>query len=250
MTVKTTMEWGYEPTTFFEAPIDEPLSHGRLTAMAGKATYTLGTPADPLPPDIERSIEGEVDAYFKAWQVATGQTCTLGVTAVAQEAADGRRDVTAKIRGVAALVLGGASVDIVAEVGGKVIIDTRARRISVRQTFARSIAPKLPKSPVLRAMADSYLAAMAQPENELVYLYEILEAANEQHGGDHKTWEVLGIPRPDWRFLHEAACVWPLQQGRHRGQNMPNLRDATREELDKARAVARDVIEAFAARIP
>lgn len=99
-------------------------------------------------------------------------------------------------------------------------------------------------------MADSYLAAMVKPENELVYLYEILEAANEQLGGDHKARKALRITRADWRFLHEAACVLPLRQGRHRGENMPNLRDATGEELDKARAVARNIMEAFATRIP
>jgi hypothetical protein len=168
MTIETTLEWEYEPTTFFEEPIDEPLSHVRLTATAGKATYTLRTPADPLPADIERSIEDEVHAYFKAWQVATGQICTLGATAVAQEAANGARDIAARIRGVGAVVLPGLRVDTVIRVAGKVVGDTRAERINVRQTFARSIAPKLPRSEVLRAMADSYLAAMAQPENELV----------------------------------------------------------------------------------
>jgi len=133
MTARTALEWQYEPATFFEGPIDESLSHGRLTCAAGKATYALAVPADPLPSDVQSAIENEVEAHFKPWQVATGKA--------------------------------------------------------------------------------------------------------------------LGIVNPDWRFIHDAANNMPLRQGVIAASRCPTCSDATREELDRARNVARNIIQSFAARV-
>jgi len=202
-------------------------------------------PANPLPADVQSAIEEEVEAHFKTWQVATGQACKRTTTTTVQTTADGTTTWTSALRGKAAMTFAGRA-DITATVDGKVVADTRADRVKAQHAFVDSIAPKLSKSPVLNAMLDSYRAALAEPENELVHLYEIVEAANRQHGRDQKAWKALGMDEDDWRFLREAANGMPLRQGRHRGEKMPNLRDATQEELERARAVARNIIQAFA----
>ncbi len=56
---------------------------------------------------------------------------------------------------------------------------------------------------------------------------------------------MLGITKRDWSELGRLANIEPLSQGRHRGKNLGAIRDATAEELGKARALAKSMIEAY-----
>jgi hypothetical protein len=88
---------------------------------------------------------------------------------------------------------------------------------------------------------------VADPDNELVHLYEIRDAAAKHYGGKAPALKALGIPQAEWNELDRLANAEPLREGRHRGKHNPGLRKATKEERTQARAIARSIIRAFAA---
>jgi hypothetical protein len=138
-------------------------------------------------------------------------------------------------------------VDLVTtNASGEVIRDTRAERIAGHKRFIASLLPKMSNG-TMRAMVDSYRNAIDDPANELVHLYEVRDAAREHFKDEEAARKALGISRNEWGDLGRLANDAPLKQGRHRGIHAPNLRDAASEELERARSVARKIIEAFAA---
>jgi hypothetical protein len=90
----------------------------------------------------------------------------------------------------------------------------------------------------------SYSAAVNDPANELVHLYEIRDALKKHFGGESEAQKQLSITASEWKRLGHLANG-PLQQGRHRG-SFTQKRPAARHELDEARAIARRWINAFA----
>ncbi len=122
--------------------------------------------------------------------------------------------------------------------------DSKAERIKGDTKFIDSLLPKLFRSAILRALLDSYNAAVGDPSNELVHLYEIREALARHFGGDTEARRRLRIEE-DWKRLGYLANQAPLKEGRHRGRHS-NLRHATTAERDEARKIARHLIEVFA----
>jgi hypothetical protein len=246
MTMKTELEWAYTPVDFFEAPTVLQLTHGQLSVEAGKAILTLALPTDPLPRDLLDSASEGVRAVFEVRQLLTHAAFTLTEPTVVQHSPSGRAIYVS----VADVVVAGMRADvIITDAAGKVITDTGAERIASDTAFVSSLTPKLMKSPTLRLMARSYGRAVQDPSNELVHLYEVRDAAAKYYGKDSVARSTLGVPKAEWQELGHLANDEPLRQGRHRGRQLAGLRDATPQELDRARSVARRILEAFAATV-
>jgi hypothetical protein len=96
-------------------------------------------------------------------------------------------------------------------------------------------------------MIESFGKSIDDPANELVHLYEIRDAAADHFGGEIAARTKLGLSKASWSELGRLANDEPLNQGRHRGRQSELLRDATADELDTARRIARQVLEAFVA---
>jgi hypothetical protein len=86
---------------------------------------------------------------------------------------------------------------------------------------------------------------LVNPDNELVYLYEIRDALGARFGDEMKTRAALGVSGADWKRLGGLCNDEPLRQGRHRGKKGTALRDATHGELEEARTIARSMIEKY-----
>lgn len=129
-------------------------------------------------------------------------------------------------------------------VRGNIKADTRRDRIeAAKEVMLR--ASKYRKEPVVRSLLKSYSAAMADPQNALTHLYEIRDALALKLGGDAEARSTLGITKGQWSRLGYLANEVPLSEGRHRGQKIGQLRDATPAELDEARAIAKHMIQAY-----
>jgi len=87
--------------------------------------------------------------------------------------------------------------------------------------------------------------AANDPENELVYLYEIRDALSTNFGDDRKARTVLSITKSQWSRFGNLCNNEPLRQGRHRGEALGMLRDATAAELKEARDIAGAMIKAY-----
>jgi hypothetical protein len=86
---------------------------------------------------------------------------------------------------------------------------------------------------------------MNDPDKGLAPLYNIRDGLFTKFGGEKQACTTLKISKSDWSDLGILCNPEPLQQGRHPGWHYENLRDATGDELSKARRIAKDMIKAY-----
>jgi hypothetical protein len=220
-----------------------------LLVDAGKATYTLTTPAEPLPSLLRETVDNEVAAIFGARKALKRKSFQLRGPNIIQHTAAGTRNIAMTVGTGAYLVTGGQVDFVVTDAAGNVKADSKAERIVAETSFVRELAQKAAKSATLRAMLDSYGQATDDPDNELVHLYEIRDAASKHYGGEKAARDALGITKTNWQALGRLANDEPLVEGRHRGRQVGSLRNATEAELETARSVARSIIDGFAATV-
>jgi hypothetical protein len=247
MATKTELEFNYEPSDYFEEAHYQRLSDGELRADEGKAVVVLDVPADPVPDVLRVRVSQEVESVFKLRQLLDRRPFRVLPPAAVQYGIAGVEG-RAVFVSIDEVIHAHAAdhVDLVTtNASGEVIHDTRAERIAEHKRFISSLLPKMSNG-TMRAMVDSYCKAIDDPANELVHLYEVRDAAKKYFGNGAAARSALSISRDDWGDLGRLADEEPLNQGRHRGNHAPNLRDGTPEELEQARGIARRIIDAFA----
>lgn len=243
----TTIEWHYSPASFFEQAYALQEADYKLRFDNGLVTATLKSPADPLPTEAFRTIEQRVRGVMEARMITVHQQFTLGCATTAQQYPDGRRGVTVHIKGVARIALSEGRADaVVMDAAGNVIRDTKRERIERDAAFVERVGRAMERSGVLKALLQSYGAAVSDPSDELVHLYEITERLAAHLGGEEAVFQKLGFPKGKWTKLRRLANQVPVRQSRHRGSHDPGVREATKAELEEARSIARDLIYSFA----
>ena len=131
------------------------------------------------------------------------------------------------------------------DVAGNVVRDTRRERLDRERAFREAVARVLPRDPLLRKMLLSYQGAVGDAGNEFFHLFEILEALKTRFRSDAKAQAALGIEPTAWSRFFALTNDRRFQQSRHRGQQLAELRKATPAELEEARGIARELIEAY-----
>lgn len=134
---------------------------------------------------------------------------------------------------------------MVSDKNGNVISDSRRDRIEKKKSLAKLASTHCAADGLLRVMLRSYDAAVCDPNNELVYLYEIRDALAAKFGDEHSARAALAVTKSEWSRLGQLCNNEPLRQGRHRGKTGEVLRDATENELVESRNIARIMIEAY-----
>ena len=248
-TTKTELDFSYEPADFFEAFTAVNGPNGQLTLDAGKAVYVLAVPTDPIPRALLHAVSEEISNVLKLRQMLVHKPFQLSGPSITQHQAEGGQNRVILV-GVAEMVTASDGFDCtITDAAGNVIADTKAERLKAETDFLASLLPKM-KHPTLAKMVDSYCGAVKDSADELIHLFEITEAADTHFDGDRKARSALGIGKSEWDAIDALANNKHILQGRHRGQQTQGMRDATREELDKARSVARRIIEIFASNLP
>ena len=128
---------------------------------------------------------------------------------------------------------------------GNVISDSRQDRIEKKKSLAELVARYRSADGLLDALLLSYDAAVRDPNNELVHLYEIRDALSMRFGGETSARAALGISSSQWSRMGQLCNSEALRQGRHRGKTGGALRDASEAELTEIRAIARAMIESY-----
>jgi hypothetical protein len=245
MPVVESLEWDFEPPDYFEQSFEVVRDDYTLTVEAGKARVLI--PAERFESDLSLrdKVHAALNDRFLAVQALTFWPYKLSDSHRIRLHPDGRRDVFIELKSATAIAIGG-TVDIrYASADGRTIVDTKAERVADKRKFAEQIEQLRPRSPVLAAMLASFGAATRDPQNELVHLYEVREALATELQGSHAAMRILGIPREAWSRLGELCNDLPLRQGRHRGRMGVALRDATHEELEEARSLARSMLRSY-----
>ncbi len=245
MPERTELQWDYKPDSYFEAPFsrDVPGLY-RLDVEQGKVRMTLIDASPSLDATFLEEAERSVRVVFDAMQVVTHQPYELSGPKCHHFTGDGKESVVVYLKGVmagSAVMRGDLTIK---DASGRVVHDSKAERIARQRAFVEAVS-KYENDKLLAALRTSYCAAVKDPSDEFVHLYEVRDALARRFGGDHKARRILGIVRGSWSQIGYLAGEARLSQGRHRGDSLGATRPATAEELDEARTLTRSLIEAY-----
>ncbi len=244
MTAVYILEWTFTPTDYFEEPVDFPCDYGSIHVASGKAEVRV--PADLYPPDhcLRNQLHMELDAIFLAAQVLSHKPYDLSKPGLSKLHPDGRKNSWVFPESCTMAINGGCADFVYKDAAGNVVRNTKEERIQRRNGFIQLAARHLNNALAL-VLLRSYSAAVNDPRNELVHLYEIRDALSRQFGGEAAARSAVNITKAEWSRLGQLANNEPIIQGRHRGKSLGSLREATAAELSEAREIAYKMIESY-----
>lgn len=231
----TEVKWTYLPRDFYAAVETHNEPEYKLTIDDGVAVALLRPPQDPIREELVKEIGEYVRRTFQARLLQACREFELKGPTIVQHRGDVR---TVEIR-MSADAFIAASSPVESEV-------ERVERIKQEYAERAMLASKVPKSPELRSMLDSFEKSIRDPDNAFVHLYEIRERLCGSYGNEAETKQALRINKKDWSRFGELANDPALKQGRHRGQYDSIHRSATPAEIDEARRLAKSWILSFA----
>lgn len=244
--IGTTVEFSYKPAHYLEAPVVQQRADYQLSVADGVARAALARVQDPVPESLMVMIRSHAESILGARQLLIHQQYELADRPrTVQLRSDGKTNQTIHM-GSAALLLHANPVDIlVTDATGSVVKDTRAERIAEHQQFISMVSEAVGKHDLVGQLLKSYRAAVEDPHDEMVHLYEIRDALKRFFGSEEEARKRLGVTKREWQALGEIANARPIAQSRHRGDHIAGRREATLVELETARSAARLLIEGF-----
>ena len=239
------LNWTFSPPDYFEEPIEISRQDYAMMIADGQVHAKIDSAIYEAKPEMRAELHDALNDRFLGAQLHTHRAYELSRPNVTRVHPDGRRDYFMEPE-TARLALSGSTADFrVTGQNGNVIADLKRDRIEKKKNLAELIAAHRAKDTLLASLLQSHAAAVRDPNDELVHLYEIRDALSAKFGNDTATRTALGISRPQWSRFGALCNDEPLRQGRHRGENAGALRDATEVELMEARGIARAMIEAY-----
>jgi len=239
------LEWRYEPKNCIEEPYPIQEVDYVIDIDNGTAKVILDFKYENDRNIIEK-IRHRLEKEIQIIQLLIDKPCKL-IDYEPRETwyhADGR--IERIISTNANLDTSSMSIDfLVIGEDGTIRQDTRKERLENQRLLLDLINKHIDRDATLEAIIKSYSAALKDPENEFIHLYEISEALEKRFGKEKYAREKLKITDKNyWGKIGKLANE-PLRQSRHRGNFVGKLRDATPEELTEARQIAKAMIQSY-----
>lgn len=244
MNAVVVLEWKFSPRDYFEEAIEISRQDYTMTIADGQVTAKIDSVIYQANPHMRQGLHNALNDRFLGVQLLTHRAYELFRSTMTQVYPDGRRDNFIETEPACIKISGTGEFQVI-DKDGNVISDSKRDRIEKKKSLAESIASHRSTDVLLASLLRSYDAAVRDPNNELVHLYEIREALSKKFGGKNTAQSKLGISSSQWSRLGQLCNNEPLRQGRHRGKNCGVLRDATEGELIEVRGIARAMIEAY-----
>lgn len=239
------LEWTFSPPDYFEEVLRVEHEGYTMVIDMGKVEARI----DPKTYDKEHNMRDELhkvlNDYFLGVQLLTHKPYELSESSMHRLHPDGRKEITLFVRSVESISLVGSVDLIVKDKDGNVLSDSRRDRIEKKKELAALVEKFRKQDEFVDSVLTFYEAAIKDPKNELVHLFDIWEALVKRFGGENEALTALGISRSKRKILGRLANDEPLLQGRHRGAKVGELRDATEAELEEARGIVRNIIETY-----
>jgi hypothetical protein len=253
MGLKARIKWHYRPTDYFEEPYQSEFDGIALKINAGEIIAEIDIKRYEQNPGIRQSLMGHIKGLFEGVMLLSHMGFDISEGAVEKDRPGGGKEIELSAH-LSAYVMASDNVDIqIKDAQGTVIADTRQDRVAAKRTLAELVASKRGSDQTLDAMLKSYANAVRDPADELIHLYEIRDALKDRFGDEASARNavgIIGISGTKWKTLGRLANNEPLKQGRHRGKKSSELRDATPQELEEARSIAREMIVLYARQLP
>jgi hypothetical protein len=245
MNAVVVLEWKFSPRDYFEEVIEIARQEYTMTIADGQAHAKIDSAIYEANPNMRQNLHDALNDRFLGVQLLTHRAYEISRSTMTRVHPDGRRDIFIEPEPTRIGISDGP-VDLqVTDKDGNVIADSKRDRIEKKKSLAELVTSHRATDDLLTSLLSSYTAAVRDPNNELVHLYEIREALSMKFGGENVTRTALGISAPQWSRLGQLCNDAQLRQGRHRGKTGGALRDTTEGELTEARSIARSMIEAY-----
>jgi hypothetical protein len=237
----TILEWSYTPTDYFEIPLNISRDDYQISIKDGKIEAKLRNSLYENNTRIKDDIENLLNSRFSSTQLLTHEKYTLFFSGRYRIHPDGRKDIFIMPQSIK-IKASVSSPDFVITNKDGTIYDSRKER-NDKFAYIANLAEKYGSEDVLvKSLLDFYKAAVEDPENELIHLYEIRDALGLKFNNTKLACKYLSISETKWKALGRLANDEPLKQGRHRGRCYGDFRNASDSELKKAREIARELI--------
>lgn len=239
------LEWSFSPSDYFEEPIHIKRDHYVMTIDNGKVEARIDSDAYNKEHKMRDELHDALNHRFLAVQLLTHKPYKLSKASMYRLHPNGRKEVTIFAEpGVVTMSVGTPDF-VVKDKDGNIVSDSRKDRIEKKKELADLAEAYRSKDTLVTSLLSSYKAAVNDPDNELVHLYEIRDALATKFGRESAARTALGISAAQWSRLGRLANDEPLRQGRHRGEKVGALRDATEAELKEARSIARSFVKGY-----
>ena len=236
------LEWTFSPPDYFEEPIHIARDDYEMTIGKGTVEARISPGVFAKRPRMRDQLHNFLNDRFLGVMLLTYKPYALSQASMYRLHPDGRKDTTVFLESAAVTVTMGTPDIVVTDRNGNVISDSRQQRIAKKKKWAELVQTYRPRDPLVQVLLDSHKAAVKDPANELVHLYEICDALGKHFGDRRAAQTALAVSRSRWSRLGQLANGEPIKQGRHRGKNLGALRDATEDELKQAHSIARDLV--------
>lgn len=237
------LEWTFMPADYFEEPIQIVRDQYEMTIDNGKVEARIKPEYyDPTPKKCVMKLHDALSDRFLSAQFLTRRPYELIRGAMHRLHSDDSKDIVISVED--RVIISESPDYTVGDKNGNVTSDSRKERIDKKKKW-NDLVEKHISNPVVKATLTSYDAAVRDPDNELVHLYEIRDALAKEFKGENAACQALQVSKARWKRLGILANTEPLRQGRHRGQHSGALRDATEDELRKAHRITRDLIQSY-----
>ena len=238
------LEWKFSPPDYFESPTEIEQDNYTMTIDNGKAEAKIDSEVYEANPLMRDALHKALNSRFLGVLLYSHKLYDLSRPTMIRVHDDGRIDRFLSVE-PGRLKLTGGEVDFqITDKDGNVVVNTKQDRIERKKAIADMVS-KHAADDIVLALLRSYEDSVREPNNELLYLYEIRDALYAKFG--RKMQSILNISNSDWVWSWFGILCnnEPVQQGRHRGKRYSELRDATDDELSKARRFAQAMIKAY-----
>lgn len=243
--IVVTLEWTFSPPGYFEEVVDISDQGYAMRIEDGRVTATIAAVIYDADPNMRNNLDGDVRRRFQGAQFVSRESFELSGPNEIRAHPSGRIDHTIFAELDFTTTFAGAFDILIVNRDGQVITDTKRERIEKKKRFAEIVAAHGETDAVLASLLRSHEASIRDPDDELVHLYEIRDALASKYGGKAAATAALGVSGGQWDDFGEICNKGSLRQGRHRGRSGGALRAASAQELNKARAIARELIEGY-----
>jgi hypothetical protein len=193
---------------------------------------------------MRNKLHDELNDRFMGVQLLAYEPYNLSKASMYRLHANGRRDITIFPESNVMKKSDGTIDTVFKDKDGNIVSDSRRDRIEKKKKLAELVAKHRAKDKTLESILGFYNAAVHDPYNELVHLFDIWEALEKRFNGYKAALNALGISESEYKKLGNPANNDPFI-GRHRGKKVGVLRGATEAELEEARSIVRNMIEAY-----
>lgn len=235
------LKWSFNPPSFFTEDSEVSTDQFTVCITAGTAYARCSGELYDADPGIRQSMEEAVVARLRARLMFTNSCYELSGATITRFHSDDRKGVILEVK-PGELKIVPQTLGIRLGQGQGRVVDSIQEQARKENEVSELIWRHWTDS-TLQLLLDAIDRANRNPSTALVHFYEVREALAVRFGGEKTAKKEIGMAG-SWSELGRLCNKVPVLQGRHSG-SATELRDATLGELDKAKRIARDMVDGY-----